>query len=177
VTAKGYDILVLDGQLDTHFAAYVEQKGGEKIQAKRVDADVVDKLIPKDEKTELQLSEEEVTKTSGIFDKAIARADMKVEVEALDADALPVSVTIDEFMRRMKDMAKTGGGMGFYGTIPDQYKVTVNGNHPLVKRILESGEEEGSQLAKQAFDLALLSRGLLTGADLTAFVKRSVELI
>jgi len=128
-------------------------------------------------KAKLTASEEEVTKTSGIFDKAIARADMKVEVEALDADALPVSVTIDEFMRRMKDMAKTGGGMGFYGTIPDQYKVTVNGNHPLVKRILESGEEEGSQLAKQAFDLALLSRGLLTGADLTAFVKRSVELI
>lgn len=177
VTAKGYDVLVLDGQLDTHFAAYLEQKGGEKIQAKRVDADVVDKLIPKDEKTELQLSQEEVTKTSGIFDKAISRADMKVEVEALDADALPVSVTIDEFMRRMKDMAKTGGGMGFYGTIPDQYKVTVNGNHPLVKRILESGEEEGSQLAKQAFDLALLSRGLLTGTDLTAFVKRSVDLI
>ncbi len=78
----------------------------------------------------------------------------------------------------MKDMAKTGGGgMGFYGDLPDQYKVTVNGNHPLIKRILDSEEEEGSKLAKQAFDLALLSRGLLTGADLTSFVKRSVDMI
>lgn len=177
--AKGYDVLVLDGQLDTHFAGYLEQKGGEKIQAKRVDADVVDKLIQKDETVELTLSEEESKQASSIFEKAISRADMKVEIEALGADELPVSVTMDEFMRRMKDMAKSGGGggMGFYGTIPDNYKVTVNGNHPLVKRIIASSEEEGSQLAKQAFDLALLSRGLLTGADLTSFVKRSVELI
>ncbi|QBQ41546.1 molecular chaperone HtpG [Sphingobacterium psychroaquaticum] len=177
VQAKGYDVLVLGGPLDTHFAAYVEQKGGEKIQAKRVDADVVDKLIQKDEKIDLQLSEDEVTKASGIFEKAISRQDMKVEVDALAASDLPVSVTLDEFMRRMKDMAKTGGGMGFYGTLPDNYKVTVNGNHPLVKRIIESSEEEGEKLAKQAFDLALLSRGLLTGADLTSFVKRSVEMI
>lgn len=177
VKAKGYDVLVLDGPLDTHFAAYVEQKGGEKIQAKRVDADVVDKLIQKDEQPVLNLSEEESTKASAIFEKAISRADMKVEVDALHADDLPVSVTIDEFMRRMKDMAKTGGGMNFYGTLPDNYKVTVNGNHPLVKRILESSEEEGAKLAKQAFDLALLSRGLLKGADLTSFVKRSVEMI
>lgn len=176
--AKGYDVLVLDGQLDTHFVGYLEQKGGEKIQAKRVDADTIDKLIQKEEKVELVLSEEESKQASSIFEKAIARADMKVEIEALSTDELPVSVTMDEFMRRMKDMAKTGGGgMGFYGTIPDSYKVTVNGNHPLVKRILESGEQEGEQLAKQAFDLALLSRGLLTGADLTSFVKRSVELI
>jgi len=177
VKAKGYDVLVLDGPLDTHFAGYLEQKGGEKIQAKRVDADVVDKLIQKDEQLTLSLSEEESKKASEIFEKAISRADMKVEVDALQADDLPVSVTIDEFMRRMKDMAKTGGGMGFYGTIPDNYKVTVNGNHPLVKRILESPEEEGAKLAKQAFDLALLSRGLLTGSELTSFVKRSVELI
>lgn len=178
VKAKGYDVLVLDGPLDTHFAAYVEQKGGEKIQAKRVDADVVDKLIQKDEQTALSLSEEESKKASDIFEKAISRADMKVEVDALHTDDLPVSVTIDEFMRRMKDMAKTGGGgMGFYGTIPDNYKVTVNGNHPLVKRIVESPDEEGAKLAKQAFDLALLSRGLLTGSDLTSFVKRSVEMI
>ncbi|HAK30327.1 MAG TPA: molecular chaperone HtpG, partial [Sphingobacterium sp.] len=74
-------------------------------------------------------------------------------------------------------MAKTGGGMNFYGSLPDNYKVTVNGNHPLIKRILSSSDEEGSKLAKQAFDLALLSRGLLSGADLTSFVKRSVEMI
>ncbi|WP_160069764.1 molecular chaperone HtpG [Sphingobacterium bovisgrunnientis] len=175
--AKGYDVLVLDGPLDTHFAAYLEQKGGEKVQLKRVDSDVVDKLIQKDEKIELILSEEESKKASELFTKAISRADMNVQVEALAADELPVSVTLDEFMRRMKDMAKTGGGMGFYGNLPDNYKVTVNGNHPLVKRIVESSEEEAEKLAKQAFDLALLSRGLLTGADLTSFVKRSVDMI
>lgn len=175
--AKGYEVLVLDGPLDTHFTSYLEQKGGEKVQLKRVDSDVVDKLIPKDEKIELTLSEEESKKATDLFTKAISRTDMNVNVEALAADELPVSVTLDEFMRRMKDMAKTGGGMGFYGNLPDNYKVTVNGNHPLVKRIIESSEEEGEKLAKQAFDLALLSRGLLTGADLTSFVKRSVEMI
>lgn len=175
--AKGYDVLVLDGPLDTHFTSFLEQKGGEKVQLKRVDADIVDKLIQKDEKIELTLSEEESKKVGDIFEKSINRADMKVEVEALNTDDLPVSVTLDEFMRRMKDMAKTGGGMGFYGNLPDNYKVSVNGNHPLVKRILESDTEEGEKLAKQAFDLALLSRGLLTGADLTRFVKRSVEMI
>ncbi|MGJ1320292.1 molecular chaperone HtpG [Sphingobacterium spiritivorum] len=174
---KGYDVLVMDGPLDTHFVSYLEQKGGEKVQLKRVDADVIDKLIQKDEKQELTLSEEEAKQATGVFEKAISRQDMKVEVEAMSADEAPVSVTLDEFMRRMKDMAKTGGGMGFYGTLPDNYKVTVNGNHPLIKRILTSSEAEAEQLAKQAFDLALLSRGLLTGADLTAFVKRSVELI
>ena len=177
VKEKGYDVLVMDGQLDSHFVAYVEQKGGEKIQAKRVDADIVDKLIQKEDTPALVLSEEESKKAAEIFEKAISRQDMKVEVDALHADELPVSVTEDEFMRRMKDMAKTGGGMGFYGTLPDNYKVTVNGNHPLVKRILEGSEEEGSALAKQAFDLALLSRGLLKGADLTSFIKRSVGMI
>ncbi|MVZ66832.1 molecular chaperone HtpG [Sphingobacterium sp. DK4209] len=175
--AKGYDVLNLDGQLDTHFTSFLEQKGGEKVQLKRVDADVIEKLIEKDEKIELTLSEEESKKANTVFEKAISRSDMKVEVDALNANDLPVSVTLDEFMRRMKDMAKTGGGMGFYGNLPDNYKVTVNGNHPLVKRIVDSSEEEGEKLAKQAFDLALLSRGLLTGADLTAFVKRSVEMI
>ncbi|MDR2281900.1 MAG: molecular chaperone HtpG [Sphingobacterium sp.] len=175
--AKGYDVLILDGPLDTHITSYLEQKGGEKVQLKRVDSDVIDKLIQKDEKIELILSEEESKKATELFQKAINRTDMNVQIEALKADELPVSVTLDEFMRRMKDMAKTGGGMGFYGNIPDNYKVSVNGNHPLVKRMLESGEEEGQKLAKQAFDLALLSRGLLTGADLTSFVKRSVEMI
>ncbi|ERJ59747.1 molecular chaperone HtpG [Sphingobacterium paucimobilis] len=176
-TAKGYDVLVLDGPLDTHFASYLEQKGGEKVQLKRIDSDIIDKLIQKDEKIDLLLNEDESKKATELFQKAINRQDMNVQIEALKEDELPVSVTLDEFMRRMKDMAKTGGGMGFYGNIPDNYKVTVNGNHPLVKRILESSEAEGEKLAKQAFDLALLSRGLLTGADLTSFVKRSVEMI
>src|SRR5690606_6585386 len=113
-----------------------------------------------------------------LFEKAINRTDMRVHIEALSEQELPVTVTIDEFMRRMKDMAQTGGGMSFYGSMPDNYKVTVNANHPLVKRILNgTDDEEKQQLAKQAFDLALLSRGLLSGNELTNFVKRSVSLI
>ena len=84
---------------------------------------------------------------------------------------------MDEFMRRMKEMAQMGGGMGFYGSMPDNYKVVINANHKLISKILESPEEGQSQLAKQAFDLALLSQGLLTGAELTEFVNRSVNLI
>ena len=176
-TSRGYDVLVMDSPIDSHFVAYIEQKA-EKTQLKRVDADVIDKLIQKEEVQALELTEEESKKAVELFEKAISRDNMKVEVEALSANELPVTVTIDEFMRRMKDMAQTGGGMSFYGSMPDNYKVTVNGNHPLVKRILEGeNEEEQQQLAKQAFDLALLSRGLLTGNELTNFVKRSVSLI
>ncbi|WP_028298920.1 molecular chaperone HtpG [Olivibacter sitiensis] len=175
--AKGYDVLQLDSPIDNHFVSYLEQKT-EKTQLKRVDSDVVDKLIQKEEQVKLSLSDEEVTKVKSIFDKAISKDTMKVEVEALAEDELPVTVTMDEFMRRMKDMAQQGGGMSWYGNMPDSYKVSVNGNHPLIKRILnDENEEEREQLAKQAFDLALLSRGLLSGADLTKFVKRSVNLI
>ncbi len=174
---KGYDVLVLDSPIDSHFVAYLEQKN-EKTQLKRVDADVIDKLIQKEETKTLELTEEESKQAVSVFEKAISKDNMKVEVEALSADELPVTVTVDEFMRRMKDMAQTGGGMSFYGTMPDNYKVTVNGNHPLIKRIATGeNEEEKEQLAKQAFDLAMLSRGLLTGAELTNFVKRSVNMI
>lgn len=176
--SKGYDVLILDGPLDTHMAGYLEQNGGEKVQLKRVDADVIDKLIQKGEDIELSLTEEDSKKVSELFEKAIDRKDMNVSVEAMHDSESPVSITSDEFMRRMKDMAKVGGGgMNFYGEMPDNYKVSVNGNHPLIKRILEAEAEEGSKLAKQAFDLALLSRGMLKGSDLTDFVKRSVEMI
>ncbi len=174
---KGYDVVVLDSPIDSHFVSYVEQKN-EKTQLKRVDADVIDKLIQRADAKKLELTEAESKQTVSLFEKAINKDNMKVEVEALSEEELPVTVTVDEFMRRMKDMAQTGGGMSFYGTMPDNYKVTVNGNHPLIKRILTGdNEEEQQQLAKQAFDLALLSRGLLTGAELTNFVKRSVSLI
>ena len=91
---------------------------------------------------------------------------------------MPVTVTMDEFMRRMKDMAAMGGGMSFYGSMPDNYNVIVNGNHKLISKILSDEDTDvQAQLAKQAVDLALLSQGLLTGAELTEFVNRSVSLI
>lgn len=174
--AKGYDVLNFDSPLDNHFVGFLEQKL-EKTSLKRVDSDVIDKLINKEEDHKLVLSEEESNSVKSLFEKTINKETYQVHVEPLAEDALPVTVTMDEFMRRMKDMAQNGGGMGFYGSLPDSYKVTVNGNHPLIKRILEEDDANKENLAKQAFDLALLSRGLLTGAELTNFVKRSINLI
>ena len=174
---KGYDVLLMDTPIDNHFISQLESKL-EKTSLKRVDADVADKLINKGEAPESVLTEEQVTKVKSIFDKAINKPAFKVELESLNPDELPVTVTMDEFMRRMKDMAAMGGGMGFYGNMPDNYKVVVNGNHKLISRILgDENEEVQAQLAKQAFDLALLSQGLLKGAELTEFVNRSVNLI
>lgn len=174
---KGYDVLLFDSPLDNHFVGYLEQHT-EKTSLKRIDSDVLDALIKKEDSDALTLSDDEKKTVTELFEKAISKEHMKVEVSALSADALPVVVTMDEFMRRMKEMSQQGNGMGFYGELPDNYKVTVNGNHPLMKRILkEEDPENKSKLAKQAFDLALLSQGMLKGADLTRFVKRSVDLI
>ena len=175
---KGYDVLLMNSPIDTHFVHNLESKL-EKTSLKRVDADVVDKLIAKDDNIPSALTDDETTKVKGIFEKAIHRPNMKVEIEGLSPDEMPVTVTMDEFMRRMKDMAQlSGGNMGFYGAIPDSYKVAINGNHKLIGRILKAESDElQAQLAKQAFDLAMISQGMLTGADLTEFVNRSIELI
>lgn len=174
---KDYDVLVLDSPIDNHFINQLEQKL-EKTSIKRVDSSVADKLIEKDEKNEHVLTEDQVKEVTTIFEKAITKPGMHVEIVALNPDELPVTITMDEFMRRMKDMAAMGGGgMGFYGQMPDNYKVAINGNHKLINKILKTEGEEQSNLAKQAVDLALLAQGMLTGAELTAFVSRSVELI
>jgi molecular chaperone HtpG len=112
-----------------------------------------------------------------IFDKAINNPNMKVEIENQPAEAMPATITMEEWMRRMKDMSKLGGGMNFYGSMPDSYKVSVNANHKLISKILQADEVKQAEMAKQAFDLALLAQGMLTGAELTAFVERSVEII
>lgn len=174
---KGYDVLLMNSPIDTHFISQLEQKL-EKTSLKRVDADVADKIIAKKDETLAVLNEEEKGKVKSIFEKAITKANMRIEVESLNPDELPVIVTMDEFMRRMKDMSKMGGGMGFYGNLPDNYNVAINGNHKLIGKILQTSDEtEQLQLAKQAFDLALLSQGMLTGSELTEFVNRSVNLI
>jgi molecular chaperone HtpG len=177
--AKAYDVLVLDGVLDSHFINTLEQKL-EKVQLKRVDSETADKLIDKDEKTESVLSKDDEEKVKGVFENAINNKNMTVAIESMSPDDLPVIITMSEFMRRMKDMAKTGGGgmYGFMGNMPDSYNVSVNGNHPVIQKILSAdSDEKKSKLAKQAYDLALLSQNLLTGADLTNFIKRSVELV
>ncbi len=175
---KAYDVLLMDGILDNHFINTLEQKL-EKTQIKRVDSDTADKLINKDENTESVLSAGEKEQVKGIFEKAISNTSMTVAVEAMATDDLPVVITMSEFMRRMKDMAKMGGGgYAFMGSMPDSYTVTVNGNHGIVQKILKAEtEEQKTKLAKQAYDLALLSQNMLTGADLTSFIKRSVEFV
>jgi molecular chaperone HtpG len=175
---KEYDVLVLDSPIDSHFIQHIESKL-DKTQLKRVDADVVEKLIQKDSTYANLLTEDQSKSVKEIFDKAIQNKTYTVEVEGLSPEEFPVTITMEEWMRRMKEMAQTGGGpMSFYGSLPDSYKVAINGNHPLVDKILKADSEEAQvTLAKQAFDLALLSQGLLTGKDLTAFVKRSVEMI
>ncbi|EPA00042.1 Chaperone protein HtpG [Indibacter alkaliphilus LW1] len=174
---KDYDVLLMDSPIDSHFIQHLETKE-EKTQLKRVDADVVDKLIQKEDNYENLLTEEQSNKVKEIFEKAINSQTYSVAVEGLSPEELPVTVTMDEFMRRMKDMAQMGGGMSFYGAMPDNYKVAINGNHPVIDKVLKAeSEEDQTRLAKQAFDLALLSQGLLKGKDLTEFVKRSVELI
>ena len=174
---KGYDVLNLDGVLDSHFINTLEQKL-EKIHIKRVDSDTPDKLIEKDQKSESVLSTEEQEQIKSLFEKAINNKNMTLAVEAMSPDELPVVITMSEFMRRMKDMAKLGGGgYGFMGAMPDNYNVAINGNHPIVQKILKAeSEDQKITLAKQAYDLALLSQNMLTGADLTNFIKRSVAL-
>ncbi|HQT21627.1 MAG: molecular chaperone HtpG [Sphingobacteriales bacterium 17-39-43] len=174
---KGYDVLNLNSPIDPHFISQLEQKL-EKTSLKRVDADVADKIISKEDQTVHVLNDEEKAKVKTIFEKAIVKPNMRIEIESLNPEELPVIVTMDEFMRRMKDMSKMGGGIGFYGNLPDSYNVAINGNHKLIGKILQTQDEaEQTQLAKQAFDLALLSQGMLTGSELTEFVNRSVSLI
>lgn len=175
---KAYDVIVLDGVLDSHFVNTLEQKL-EKTQLKRVDSDTAEKLIDKDEKIESVLNDDEKQKVKTVFETAINNKSMNVAVESMSPDDLPVVITMSEFMRRMKDMAKMGGGQfGFMGAMPDQYNVSVNANHTLVQKILTADtDERKATLAKQAYDLALLSQNMLTGADLTNFIKRSVSLV
>ena len=175
---KDYDVLLMNSPIDSHFIQQMETKL-ENTSLKRVDADVMDKLIEKEDEEKHKLSEEESSKLKSIFENAISNPNMKVEIDSTHAEAMPVTITMEEWMRRMKDMSRMGGGggMNFYGSMPDSYKVSINANHKLVNKILSADEAAQTVMAKQAFDLAMLAQGLLKGADLTAFVQRSVEVL
>jgi len=172
---RGYDVLVFDQVLDPHFIGLLEQKL-EKTTFKRVDSATAGQLIEKEETTESVLSEDDQKKLEEVAKAAISDPAMHVKVAALSPQDAPVVITRNEFMRRMKDMQRTGGGGGMqmFGSMPDSYDVTVNANSPLAAKMLA---DNGETIAKQAFDLALLAQGLLKGEALTAFVKRSTELL
>ena len=176
---KAYDILKFEGPLDNHFVNTMEMKL-EKTKWKRVDADIVDKLVEKDEKNESVLSKEDEEKVKKIFEEAINDKNYTVQLEALAPDELPITLILPEFMRRMKDMQKMGGGSPYMmmGDMPDQFNAVVNSNHPMVSKILnEKDEAKQKELAVQTYELGLLSQNLLTGTKLTNFIKRSVDLI
>ncbi|MCX6194798.1 MAG: molecular chaperone HtpG [Cytophagales bacterium] len=173
---KGYSIIKLDTLIDSHFINTMESKT-EKTQWKRVDADAVDKLIDTGITLEAILTDAAKESVKKVFEETLNDKQKVVAVEAMSPDELPAIVTQNEFMRRMSDMSKSGGGgMGMFGSMPNTYNITINANHPLISKLAElKDESEQKALAKQISDLALLSQNLLTGSDLTAFIKRTVS--
>jgi molecular chaperone HtpG len=172
---KGYSVLKMDNMIDSHFINTIETKI-EKTQWKRVDADAVDKLIDSGINLEAILTDAQKESVKKVFEDTLKDKQKIVAVEAMSPDELPAIVTQNEFMRRMSDMSKTGGGgMGMFGAMPNTYNITINANHPLISKLADmKSEDEQKALAKQISDLALLSQNLLTGSDLTAFIKRTV---
>ncbi|WOC39692.1 molecular chaperone HtpG [Polaribacter sp. HL-MS24] len=178
VTAKGYEVLILDSPIISHLMQKLEG-AGEKVKFTRVDSDHVDHLIKKDETVISKLSEEEKATLKPIIEANVPEKTYTVQLEAMDSAASPFIITVPEFMRRMKEMqASGGGGMMGMGNFPDMYNLVVNTNSPLVSDILNNKDENAQKnLISQAFDLAKLSQNLLHGEELTNFIKRSYELI
>jgi molecular chaperone HtpG len=176
--AKGYKIVKLETIVDAGFINQMEMKW-ENTHFTRVDSEVVDNLIDKQDSAESVLSKDEVEKLKSLFAVNIPSLHVTVEVKGLSAEAMPVVATRPEFMRRMKDMASLNGGMGaFYANMPDEVTLTVNGNHPIYPNLLgETDTAKQQKLFHNLADLALLSQGLLKGTELTDFIQRSVDLI
>ena len=174
--AKGYEVLLLDSPLVSHLIQKLETTQ-EKISFARVDADSIENLIKKEDTQISKLSEEETEKLKDFVTTAIENTAYTVQPEALDSEATPFRITQPEFIRRMKEMQVVGGGMGF-GGFPEMYNLVVNTNSPLASQILSATDEAARKaLISQSFDLARLSQGLLKGEALTAFVKRSFNLM
>lgn len=175
---KGYDVLLMDSVLNSHYINLLEQKI-EKTRFVRVDGDTVEKLIAHDDNIPEKLNQEEKDKLKPIIENEVDKARFTVMLESMESDDQPMVITQNEFMRRYKEMSQTsGGGMGFYGEMPDNYNLVVNINHPLIGQILnETDSDKQKNLVHQLTDLALLSNGLLKGEALTEFIKRSVDII
>jgi molecular chaperone HtpG len=176
--SKGYDVLLMDGQLDVHFVGLLERKLP-KSRFVRVDSDVPDKLICRSENKEVTLPEEEKTQLTDAFKAAIPPIDQTeftVQFEHLSENAAPLTITQNEFMRRMQEMSAMQQEFNFYGEMPDSYNLVLNLDHPLIKKVREN-TGANQQTVSQLVDLALLSNGLLKGEALTRFVKRSMEMI
>ena len=170
---REFDVVILQDVLDAHFINTMEQKL-EKVSFKRVDGDSLDKLVDKGLTSESVLGEKEKEKVEGLF-KELAGNNV-VQIEALPADDAPVSIVQPEFMRRYMDMSKLNGQAGMMGNMPTMYNLVVNGNSPVIAKMLKmKGEDRRQTYAKQLHDLALLSQGMLTGGNLTDFVNRTFD--
>ncbi|HQD13206.1 MAG TPA: molecular chaperone HtpG [Chitinophagales bacterium] len=173
----GYDVLKLETMIDTHFVQMLESKDSEW-QFKRVDADTMTNLIEKETTLESVLNQEEQDKVKAMFDKVADKGRATVEMKPLSPQEAPLTITRNEFMRRMADMQKMGGGgMFMMGDMGDHFNVVVNTNHPTIGKLLQQEDQKQEQLSKQLYDLALLSQNMLKGEALTNFVERSYELI
>jgi len=174
---KGYDVLQMDGVIDSHFVNFLEYKL-ENTSFVRVDADTADNLIKKEDKRPILISEEEQNTIKELTEKAVEKEKYFVQLEGLSESDAPALITRPEFMRRMKEMAATGGGYEFMSGMGEQFNLIMNANHPLMKKVLNaSSDEEKQKMIRQAVDLAMLSQGLLKGEALSGFIRRSVELI
>jgi molecular chaperone HtpG len=175
---KGYIVVKLDTLIDASFINQMEMKWSD-VHFTRVDSDIADNLIDKQESSESVLNKEEEEKLTALFGIDMPGLHMTVELKGLNAEAPPVVATRPEFMRRMKDMAAVSGQMGgFYQNMPDEVTLTVNGNHPIYQKVLsENDKGKQEKVVRNLADLALLSQGLLKGNNLTEFISRSVDLM
>ena len=176
--AKGYDVLLMDCHLDSHFVQLLESKI-ENSRFARVDSDTIDNLIAKEDKSKPELSDEQKEEISTLFKSALPTdAEFSIQPENLGEHAAPIIITQSEFMRRYREMSALGGGMNFYGEMPAVYNVVVNMENPLVGKIIADKDAQNSQdLLKQVTDLALLSNGMLKGKELSNFIARSAKVV
>ncbi len=175
--SKGYSVLLLDGQLDTPTVSMYEQKF-DKARFTRVDGDIIERLIPKEETKKVDLSKEDSDKLTESFKTKLPEMDkvnFNVEIQALGENAAPVVFTQSEYMRRMKDISRYQSGMGFYQQMPDSYSVVLNSDNAIIKAVIDGSAKEDT--VSQLIDLALLQNGMLKGAALDKFLKRSVDLL
>ncbi len=175
---KGYIVVKMETIVDAAFINNIEMKW-DNVSFKRIDADITENLIDVQETAASVLSEAQETQLQDLFKVQITAPEIKVELKGLSKDAQPVIVTRSEFMRRMKDMASVGGQQAsWYANMPDEINMTVNANHPVYEKILAANDKpKQEKMVRNLADLALLSQGLLKGAELTAFVERSVQLM
>ena len=178
-TDKGYEVLELGGPLISHLISKLESTNSD-VQFSRVDADIIDKLIEKEDSNVSKLSEKEQEKLKKMIEEQLDKEKFTVQIQNMSVSDSPVVITQSEFMRRMKEQQQlsSGGGMQMFGSMPESYNLSVNSNHDLINKIFsEKTKKKRVALIKQVLDLALLSQGMLKGEDLTGFISRSVNLI